>query len=238
MVSIKRVVSVNIGGYDSVIGNHYPNPDWKYFMFTDGDADGWEVVKVDLQDNVKKQSRTYKWLVHKFIECDYSLYIDANIRILCDIDTLIDKYLNGYDIAMYKHRLGTQRDCIYQEAETCVSLKLEDPKLINNQVLKYWQEEYPKHNGLHEGTIILRRHTDKINELGQFVWDEIEHGPYRDQLIFDYAAWKLGVKVNTIEGMIKLYPEAKKNLECMIGKIDYVNPYFEMDEHTRRDRSV
>lgn len=229
--TIKSIVSVNLNNYDSVIENHYSNPGWRFVMFSNTPVKKglWEHIAVAPEHFIKRQTRRYKWLIHKYLECEYSLYIDANIRILCNLDELIKKYLNGADIAMYKHRV---RNCLYEEAKEIIRFKVDNPNVVKKQILKYKKDSYPFGNGLNEGTVILRRHTDRVNYLSEYVYSEIQNGSYRDQLAFNYCAWKLGVKVGTIDGMIKLYPEAKENLEAMLGKkIEYINPYFEMDKH-------
>lgn len=230
---IKCVISVNIGGYDNVIENHYPNPGWKYYLITDNKdfkSNFWKVLYVVPWQNIKKQTRFYKWNSHLVAPgAEYSLYIDANIRVICDLDSLVDKCLDGFDIAKHKHRL---RDCLYDEAAVCKQFNLDKIGTINRQIRKYKKSGYPAHYGLHEGTVILKRNTDSIRKLSELVWREITNGSHRDQLCFDWCAWKSGVRVGTLPGMIKLYPEAKRIMEkCLGHSIDYSNSNFEMEAH-------
>lgn len=225
------VYIVNLGGYDRVIENHYPNPGWKWYLVTDSDieSDFYNIIKLPKTDNPKRESRRYKWLPHLLFDCEYSLYIDGNVRVLTDLDGLVDKYLEGYDMAAYKHRC---RDCLYDEGIICKYFGLDDAEVIDKQLNRYKKDDYPAHNGMTEGNTLLRRHTGQIKRLGQFEWEQIQNGSYRDQLSFNYSAWKLGVKVNTFKGMIKLYPEAKQVLENYYNiKIEYNSPYFEMEKH-------
>ena len=59
------------------------------------------------------------------------------------------------------------------------------------QVKRYLDEGYPQHNGLATNPIILRNHNDSevINVMEDW-WTEIKYGSRRDQLSFDYIAWK------------------------------------------------
>jgi hypothetical protein len=45
--------------------------------------------------------------------------------------------------------------------------------------------------------VILRRHTDAIRHLNEAWWNEIVRGSRRDQLSFNYVAWKLGLRYAT-----------------------------------------
>ncbi len=152
----------------------------------------WNIIKVDRVGEERRQSRLYKWLLcDYFPQADASLYIDCNFKILTNLDSL----LNGYDILMKPH---PGRDCLYEEAKTCLDYNLDYKENINRQVERVKADGYPKHNGLHEGNVILRRHTDKIKEFGRAVWGSISCGSHRDQLSLDYVAWKMGVEIGTL----------------------------------------
>ena len=47
--------------------------------------------------------------------------------------------------------------------------------------------------GLVEAPVILRRHTAAIRALNEAWWAELVRGSRRDQLSFNYVAWKLGL---------------------------------------------
>ena len=87
----------------------------------------------------------------------------------------------------------------------CISASnlIDDKNVIFNQVSRYTKEGYPPDNGLSELPVILRRNTEKIKELNELWMYEIEHGSFRDQISFDYCAWKLGIKVNHFDGDIR-----------------------------------
>ncbi len=230
------VVSVNVGNYDDIIEDHYPNSGWQFLMFTDKPFKSklWKPVIVKPESDIKKQSRLYKWLINEYTYCDYSLYIDANVRINADLDKLVDIYLSNADIAMYKHRI---RSCIYEEGIICKYFKLDRKETINRQLNRYMESGYPVKNGMYECEVILRRHTEDIENLGKAVWNEICKGSYRDQLSFNWCAWNQKIKVNSFNGRIGLFEKAEKNLieyareyeNKIIG--ENINPYFEVREH-------
>ena len=80
----------------------------------------------------------------------------------------------------------------------------DNPNIVKNQVEKYNDDGYPQNNGLIFGGIILRRHNkqDCIDTMENW-WTEIKHNSRRDQLSFNYVAWKQNLKFNYIDGDIR-----------------------------------
>ena len=62
---------------------------------------------------------------------------------------------------------------------------------------RYASEGFPRGAGLAEACVILRRHTAAVEAFGEAWWHEIRTGSHRDQLSFDYVAWKLGMRYAT-----------------------------------------
>ena len=66
---------------------------------------------------------------------------------------------------------------------------------------RYQKEGYPRHNGLITGMVILRRHNEKdCIKVMEHWWTEIKYGSKRDQLSFNYVAWKNKLKFSYIDG--------------------------------------
>lgn len=108
-------------------------------------------------------------------------------------------------------KLHPIRNCLYEEARVCKKYRLDYPDVIDKQIAKVEREGYPKNYGLHEGNIILKKHTDIVKEFGSHVWKEIENGSHRDQLSLDYVAWKLGLKIGKLPSEYFKYMEHKSN---------------------------
>ncbi len=135
-----------------------------------------------------------------FPEAEYSLWVDGTIEVVDPMDLLIERYLEDADIALFKHY---ERNCAYSEAMVCGAMGLDDQEVMSKQMARYYmQEQYPIDNGLAECTIILRRHTPKIQKLNEMWWAEIQKGSRRDQLSFNYCCWKLGIEYNEMEGTV------------------------------------
>jgi len=157
--------------------------------------------KVGQNEDPVRQAKQPKVAPHRVLygaeQIQYSLWIDGNMRLKVPMQVLIDKYLNDCDIALFAHPL---RDCIYDEAQVCRQFYLDDVITMEYQIKKYERENYPKHNGLIDGSIILRRHTKEVEEINDLWWKEIMNGSRRDQLSFNYVMWKLGRKYKVIDG--------------------------------------
>ena len=173
------------------------------------------VMTDDLLKDPRRSARMHKCLTPDFERYEYSLWIDGNTSLKVPVEMLIERHLKDADIAVFKHPL---RNCIYDEADACRTLGLDDDEVIMRQMLRYAREGYPTNNGLAATTYVLRRHTAKIEAFNSLWWAEICKGSRRDQLSFDYAAWKLNVKINHFSD--KVYFDNFKH-----------NDYFNYKEH-------
>lgn len=128
---------------------------------------------------------------------DYCVYIDGTFRITCDIKPLVYSLIeDGRSIAIHEH---CSRDCIYEEAESCMWLSKADAKGVNEQVKFYRKEGMPEHFGLHETGVIIRKCNDsKLNDIMHQWWLQIERFTHRDQLGLSYVLWKNGMKSSYI----------------------------------------
>ena len=66
---------------------------------------------------------------------------------------------------------------------------------------RYLSEGYPRNNGLVVQMEVLRRHNadDVINSM-ETHWDELKYNSKREQLSFNYIAWKTNLKFSYIQG--------------------------------------
>ncbi len=151
----------------------------------------------------------HKCLTPDFNKYKYSLWIDGNTSLKTEPEHLI-KYLKT-DIACFRH---PDRDCIYKEAEVCKEWGLADPEYADEQMRRYREEGYPKHNGLAATTYVLRRHTKEVEEFNNLWWSEICRGSKRDQLSFNYCLWKMGMEAS-------YFPEHRQDVHKLNSFFNY-----------------
>lgn len=160
-------------------------------------APPWHIKKpYDRFKDPRRNSRIQKILAHQYIDTEYSIYIDGNIRLLVPPEQLIEEHLKDVDIAVFKH---TKRDCLYNEAIVCAKRKLDDPETIIEQAVAYEKAGFAKHKGLCECGVIIRRHTAKVEEFNNAWWSEYCRHSCRDQISFMYAIDKVGIRLKSID---------------------------------------
>lgn len=148
-------------------------------------------------------AKMHKILSHRsFPDKTYSLWLDGSVVInfTFPVEHLVSAYLADSDVAVLRH---SRRTCIYQEAQAVLHKGLDDPKTILRQIERYTREGYPSNAGLAENCVILRRHTAAVQEFNEAWWEEILKGSRRDQLSFNYVAWKCGLKYSYFPGSIE-----------------------------------
>ena len=188
-------------GYDRVRKPEIECP-CDYYLFTEepGEPNVWKPIRAEqIDDDPRRSARRYKALSHIIIpHCDRSLWVDGEVKLLGDTLKWVDECLDGYDMTVKIH---DERDCAYKEAEFCASHKFDHPELIAEQMARYSAEGYPTDNGLAWTNVLMRRHNEKVAEFNELWMREILAGSRRDQLSFNYCAWKTGVKINWLTPM-------------------------------------
>lgn len=215
------------GGKDNLIEPKFIPKGCDFICFTDSDfqSDVWQVRKVKaIFGDPVRSAKIYKILPHKFLsEYEYSIWIDGNFLVRGDVNKLIKRYSPKANLAIFDHNQHKKRwkklfwiknkadcrDCLYQEAKYLLKIGKEgkykdDPNLIKKQIEKYRQEKYPEHNGLIAGGVILRKHNEfNIIKTMEDWWEEIKNHSRRDQLSFNYVAWKNKLNFVYIKGNLR-----------------------------------
>jgi hypothetical protein len=160
-----------------------------------GGSRGWRVIAADLPEpDPHRASRFYKINAHLALPASaYSLWIDASIGITCPfpLPRLAELFLGESDLCVFSHYA---RRSVYEEAEACLAYGLDRPDVIEAQMARYRAEGLPATTGLIEAPVLLRRHSEATRALNEAWWTEIVQGSRRDQLSFNYVAWKLGLR--------------------------------------------
>lgn len=166
----------------------------------DEPRDDIRVETLDLFKDPMRSARMHKCLPPDFDEYDFSIWVDGNTALKVAPEEII-KELGDADILVYSH----WRDCVHDEAtaetEECIALgkPQEEIDVIATQMGRYRKEKYPEHSGLAATTYVIRRHNERVRQFNYIWWAEICMGSKQDQLSFNYACRKAGVKLKYFE---------------------------------------
>lgn len=189
---IKLIVYTAIfGDYDVLNDPLVVNKKIEYICFTDNKeikSKVWDIRIVERELTPRREARKYKILSHEYIEAKESLWIDGCILIYTDPIRYLSRFKD--DMLLTKH----WRNCVYDEAKVVVRNNKETKEIAEAQMDKYRDELYPKDNGLVDTTCVFRRMNPQIEMLEEDWWDELNQCSKRDQLSFNYVAWRNQMK--------------------------------------------
>ncbi len=213
------------GNYDSLLEPVYLSNNCDYFVITDNQIPEnciWKRIAPGTLDlsglNPIEKNRYIKLHPHLiFPDHDYSIYVDGNIRVITDMLPFVFKLGDAF-LGVHNHHA---RDCILTEIrfiKRSGRFKGIDSKL-KKQVNAYFVEGYPKHYGLYENPVLLRKHNDlRCINLMESWWAELKKHTMRDQISLPYAIWKSGLE--------------KDQDILTLGNNIMKNPRFRRYEHT------
>ena len=160
---------------------------------------GWDYAMIESSGG-PKASRHNKILCPFFESYDLSVWVDGHIQITGDIDKFVaERHKKVF--SLMKH---PERNCIYREAEECKRQRKDNPAVIDAQMKKYAKEVYPHNNGLVATGILVRNHTAEVINFCMQWWDQVRTESCRDQLSFNYIAWKTKLDYATFPYVNKL----------------------------------
>jgi len=222
----KKVIYTAIFGDKDVLRDpEFLSDGFDFVCFTDNrkiKSGVWDVryVQAPFHDPVRC-ARYYKILAHRFLaDYEYSIWIDGNMVIRKDPNGLVKEYLKNCSLAVYNHFNQKRRifglfwvrdrrfarNCIYKEAmelirRTEAGFYMDDVGKIRKQIERYKSENYPQENGLAVTMVLIRRHNDvSMKKLMEAWWEELKNNSRRDQLSFNYVAWKTKIPFCYIKG--------------------------------------
>lgn len=161
-----------------------------YVCFTDQPSDlpePWQKRPLEKHcDDPCRNAKKYKVLPHWCVgEYDANIWIDANFKVTRGFSELLP-LLYRYEMVLFKH---FERDCIYQEAEVCKAMGLDDPAVIDRQMEHYRWLGFPERYGLAECGTMIRRNS-AVARIMMADWQfSIDTWSRRDQLSFMKCVW-------------------------------------------------
>lgn len=207
------------GNYDDLKQPLVVDDNFDYICFSNDikkERDGvWQIKQIPFTYPDKLvESRYVKLLPHEVLQkYEYSVWIDANIQITGATfynrtKELISKKCK---IAQVNHSLPF-RDCIYEEIGACIEkgrIALYDG-LKQYRYLKH--QKYPKHFGLLENNLILRRHNDgMVVDISKLWWQEFLNHAKRDQFSLMVIYWKM----NFLPDLFFSKDKCARNVNCL-----------------------
>ena len=203
---------VPIEGYDFICFTNDPNLK----------SDLWDIRQVtpiykEADGALTRNARKYKSLPHRYLkEYDISIWMDGDLKITDNLDLLTQEHLKENNLALLDHSLCgitttgdlNTRSCVYDEARFIKWAGDNHPRksykdnidTILSQMERYQKEGYPSNNGLARTSMIFRRHNNpQVIKTMERWWEEMKYGSRRDQLSFNYSAWKNGLSFTYIQ---------------------------------------
>lgn len=175
-----------------------------YLCFTDDkelQSDFYKIIYCKpIFKDPNRNAKIFKILPHLFLKnYEYSLWIDGSVY-LKDYNylTLVENYLQDHSIVFFQH---PDRNNVYDEGDACVLYEKELPDIIKRQFDYYRKQGFPDDGGLIAGGVILRKHNDsELKKVAHDWWNLILRFSKRDQLSFNYVAWKRKFSYGMFEG--------------------------------------
>mgnify|MGYP006921314466 CR=1 FL=1 len=147
---------------------------------------GWELLPACDKFNPHMNAKIHKILIHKYIDSEFTIWIDGSVEITKSIEKMTELFLKDHDIAVYNYRSWTREEkieTIEDQIAECCRLGKDDPKRIHEQ---YKNNSYPKRIPP-ICPIIFRRNNLQTARLNERWWAEICRYSVRDQLSFPYV---------------------------------------------------
>lgn len=190
------------GNYDTLKKLDYPDKNFDYICFTNNKSitsDFWKMVYISEDLDNLTLARKIKILGHDVLKkYDVTIWLDGAMQLRKPLSKFIKDCcdLEQYDMVGFKHR---ERDCIYDEMDACVYYFKESEENVSKLTSFLEKEKYPRHNGLIESTVLVRKNNSDISKLMELWYEILSKYTRRDQLSFNYCLWKRPVKIQMLE---------------------------------------
>lgn len=202
------IYTVLFGNYDSVKEPLFITPNCDYYIITDQEINNDTIWKKYPLNKFKRtiqnfsnleKARFFKLHPHLlFPEYRYSMFIDANIRMVTDMRPVFSQL--GANVIAIHNQPG--RDCAYQEATEVIVIGKADSTQVIKQMKCYKKEGFPQHYGLFRTCVVVRKHNDlTCKKLMLLWWKDLKKFTKRDQLSFTHALWELNLNKNAVSNL-------------------------------------
>jgi hypothetical protein len=187
----------------------------RYICYTDREdlaSDVWDIRCLHgslVWDDARLQARFLKIMAPLHFPCKDILWIDGTIQLRKKPEDFLLPHLRQHTVLAMPH---PHRDTVEEEAEVLASRYGWDRRPFDKQIASYRRQGWkPERTGWLTTTGLLAfGGTTVSQDLACAWWKEIkEWGHPRDQMSFDFAAWKTGSKVGLLYGHYRNNPYAR-----------------------------
>lgn len=194
---MKKVIYTCLtGDYDKLEQPLFIHPDYDYICFSDHDgSDGvWTFRRIPIESKSNTvRARFPKLQPHVLLQdYDYSIFMDANIRILDQsfYDIVENSIKQGVLFAGLQH---PDRKCVYDELCQCYLKDKISTRAAFRHLAFLKRIKMPRFAGLFEANILLRKHNDaRVISADDMWWHLFTKYSTRDQLTLTPALFLTG----------------------------------------------
>lgn len=183
-----------------------------FVCFTDQDFTSkiWDVRHVaPPESDPILSARKYKILAHEFLpEYEYSVWVDGNVLVRGDVGELVSTYLVDENMAVFDHGQSMGIPCrsveegiAYIKKDIAKGKQRDSIERIEAQYAHYRDEGFLDNVGFAWTLVLIRRHLepDVILQMKGW-WTELKTWTRRDQMSFNYVAWRDGFQFVYMNG--------------------------------------
>ncbi len=191
------------GDYDEILEPPFVPDNIDYYIVTDRklkEGSFWKRVDLSvIPEGIKDPVSKNRWCkMHPdrlFPDYQYSIYIDASIKIFSDL-TPLTATVDDYPVAMFMHK---NRDCVYEEIDVCSAFGKDSARNLEAYRKILEERGVPKNGGLLEAPLIVRKHHDeRCKSLMHEWWEEFGKPCKRDQIVLIGVLARMGIDLRQI----------------------------------------
>jgi len=198
------VYTCEVGDYDCLLPPMVNDPNIRFVCFTDRPRrhiKGWQLRYLLSPPDVVNPTlinRYHKFFSYKLsLGSDWTIYIDANIRITGQINDLVDQVRNSCAIMACPKHPDFKHRTLEDEIIACVSrrkfTKYEE-EVAYRQINSYFYEGMPSNIIRAENNFIIRYDRDKaLQQAMNAWWEQLNIYTKRDQLSLPYIIWRYNI---------------------------------------------
>jgi len=182
----KVVYTAMFGLYDKWEDPSEVDPEFDYVLFTDQNIKSkvYQVINLHHEDKLERKIKIVPHQIEQLKHYDVFIWHDASIK---PVDPIAVSEIILADFTIMKH---PSHDCVYQEANACLSARKDKRETIESQIDKYRKEGMPKKFGMVATGLHSKLNIPEVRDFCDRWWDEVNNHSRRDQLSFNYCLWK------------------------------------------------